>query len=77
MEIHEAIYWFCADFHGGQNCPLYSILSTSAYKPGIMEYRPSCDAAQLLYEDLVAVYEHDGIFAAVEAVEGLLMLAEY
>ena len=29
-----AIYWFAADWHGGQSSNLYSALSTSPYSPG-------------------------------------------
>lgn len=29
-----AIYWFASHWHGGQSSNLYSVLSTSPYKPG-------------------------------------------
>ena len=34
FDCESAIYWFCSDYHGGQNCDLYSILSTSEFTPG-------------------------------------------
>ena len=34
---HGALYWYCSDHHGGQNCPLYALLSQSHYSPGAME----------------------------------------
>ena len=33
-EAEIAIYWYSASYHDGQWSPLYSILSTSPYKPG-------------------------------------------
>lgn len=37
FDIEAAIYWFASDNHSGQWSELYAILSTSEYKPGIME----------------------------------------
>ena len=34
---HAALYWYAADYHGGQDCPLYAVLSLSEYTPGAME----------------------------------------
>jgi hypothetical protein len=34
FDIEAAIYWLASDYHGGQNSELYSILSTSEFKPG-------------------------------------------
>jgi len=36
MDIEAAIWWFAHDYHEGQNSPLYSIVSTSSYKPSHM-----------------------------------------
>ena len=36
MDIEAAIWWFAHDYHEGQNSPLYSIVSTSSYKPSYM-----------------------------------------
>lgn len=33
FSAEEAIYWFCHDWHTGQRCEFYSILSTSPFKP--------------------------------------------
>ena len=41
FDIEGAIYWFAADYHEGQSSELYSILSTSEYRPGPLEYSPS------------------------------------
>jgi hypothetical protein len=37
FEVEAAIYWFAADWHGGQSSNLYSALSTSRYRPGTLE----------------------------------------
>jgi hypothetical protein len=37
MNLATALYWYCADYHGGQNSPEYSVLSTLGYRPGAME----------------------------------------
>lgn len=34
FDIEAAIYWLASDYHGGQDSELYSILSTSKFKPG-------------------------------------------
>ena len=34
FDVEEAIYWFAHDHHGGQTSNLYSVLSTSKFKPG-------------------------------------------
>jgi len=34
FDIEAAIYWLASDYHGGQDSELYSILSTSEFKPG-------------------------------------------
>ena len=54
-----AIYWFAADFHGGQSHPLYSVLSTSHYHPGYMEHNinhSGDDLAIDMYDSLRAVF---------------------
>ena len=53
FNIECAIYWFAADNHGGQGSNLYSVLSASEYKPGIMERKPPRDSlASDLYDAL-------------------------
>jgi hypothetical protein len=34
VDFEEAVYWFAHDYHGGQWSNLYSVLSTSKFKPG-------------------------------------------
>ena len=34
IDRESAIYWFASDYHGGQWSNLYSVLSTSPFKPG-------------------------------------------
>lgn len=41
VDAYAAIYWFASDWHGGQSSNLYSVLSTSPYKPGMMERGPA------------------------------------
>jgi hypothetical protein len=41
FDIEGAIYWFAADNHEGQSSELYSILSSSQYRPGAIEYSPA------------------------------------
>lgn len=36
FDIEAAIYWFAVDYHSGQSSDLYSILSMSDYRPGVM-----------------------------------------
>jgi len=37
FDWQSAIYWFANDWHGGQWSSLYSVLSTSSYRPGVLE----------------------------------------
>ena len=34
---YAALHWFASDNHGGQDCPLYAVLSQTGYTPGRME----------------------------------------
>jgi hypothetical protein len=53
FDVEEAIYWFASDYHGGQATNLYSVLSTSPYKPGPSTTGPSQDGmAHELYSAL-------------------------
>lgn len=45
FDVEGAIYWFAADYHEGKSSELYSILSTSEYRPSPLEYSPSSDNA--------------------------------
>lgn len=51
FDIECAIYWYSADYHGGQWTNLYSALSMSEYRPGAMESGPDSVAA-ILYAAL-------------------------
>ena len=60
FDIVEAHYWFCADYHGGQGCPLYAKLCriSEYYRPSPLAKswigsQPS-ENAQEIYGDLVA-----------------------
>lgn len=49
----KALYWYAANYHGGQDSKLYSILSTSIYRPGLMESGvEGDDEAEAWYADL-------------------------
>jgi len=53
FDIEEAIYWFAANYHGGQWSNLYSVLSTSEFSPGRMSDGPeSGSMSEMIYESL-------------------------
>lgn len=52
FDIEGAIYWFAANYHGGQGSNLYSTLSLSEFQPGPMCRGPQGFAEQLAYEAL-------------------------
>lgn len=54
FDVEEAIYWFASDFHDGQGSNLYSILSTSDYRPGACQTRPEYLD---LYDYLVTIFQ--------------------
>jgi hypothetical protein len=62
FDIEEAIYWFSADYHGGQWSNLYSTLSTSEFRPGMNARRPYA-FAKFLYDMLVEEYTNDNASA--------------
>lgn len=51
FDVEEAIYWFAADWHGGQWSNLYSVLSTSEFRPGPLANGPD-ETAAMIYEHL-------------------------
>ncbi len=53
FDREEAIYWFSADYHGGQWSNLYSALSTSPYSPGPLRNGPE---ETDLYQELEAAF---------------------
>lgn len=57
FDIEEAIFWFAANYHGGQSSNLYSAGSTSAFRPGPMANGPEQDGmGELMYQALVDMY---------------------
>ncbi len=52
FDWERAIYWFASDWHSGQLSNLYSVLSTSKYKPGALEncIDPASEAHELYVE---------------------------
>ncbi len=52
-EAEVAIYWFANHYHEGQNSELYSILSTSPFKPGMLsKFENEDEIVQDMYADL-------------------------
>lgn len=47
------LYWYCADYHAGLDCPLYAILCTVGYEPGPLESGTG--------DDLVAAEVYDNL----------------
>lgn len=59
FDIESAIYWFANDYHGGQNSNLYSVLSTSEFRPGPMHKSiedEESETATMMYQELVNQY---------------------
>jgi len=57
FDIESAIYWFAADYHGGQDSNLYSALSTSEFHPGACCNGPEPESTEeSLYAELEAEY---------------------
>ena len=56
FSIEEAIYWFACNYHTGQNSNLYSVLSTSKFKPGALSNGPDDFDSKILYEYLEYEY---------------------
>jgi hypothetical protein len=60
FDAAQALYWYAANYHGGQSSTLYSLLSRLNYKPGAMETGPDKDLdggmsmSEMIYEDLKA-----------------------
>lgn len=53
-DAEVAIYWFASDYHSGQWSNLYSVLSTSPFKPGRFTKGPEKDSMEEdMYNDLV------------------------
>lgn len=52
FSVAQGLYWYCADYHGGQNSEEYSIMSQLEYRPAPSERGPSDSIAQAVYDDL-------------------------
>ena len=53
FEAAQALYWYCANYHSGQSCPLYSIISKLQYTPSRSELGVSHDDdSGLFYAEL-------------------------
>ena len=51
IDAQQAIYWFAANWHGGQWTNLYHVLSASKYKPGPLESGVDSESlASIIYE---------------------------
>jgi hypothetical protein len=57
FDIHDAIWWYANDYHCGQGCELYEVLSCSPFSPGRAASAPATCAAHQVYGLLVAEYE--------------------
>lgn len=51
FDKEEAIYWYAAEWHGGQGSNLYAVLSASEFRPSRMAKGPT-DTAQIIYDEL-------------------------
>ena len=61
-EAEVAIYYFASDWHGGQDSELYSILSTSPYKPGPLSTLASeGDTVSEMYKALEDEFTNNGV----------------
>ena len=60
-DAEVAIYWFASDWHGGQWSDLYSILSTSPYRPGPFGTLESeGEQVEMMYHDLESEFPQGG-----------------
>jgi hypothetical protein len=61
FDAEEAIYWFAADWHGGQWSNLYSVLSTSGFRPGRASSGPE---SETVASDIYSFLEYE--FCGIE-----------
>ena len=71
FEAAQALYWYCANYHSGLSCPLYSILSRKlGYTPspselGVSEedtFYKALESGEILAEDMLsAIHEAMGV----------------
>ncbi len=61
VDREAAIYWFAADYHGGQSSRLYEALCASQYRPGPMCNGPEKDSAEaMMYSELESEFAIGG-----------------
>jgi hypothetical protein len=66
-DAEEAMYWFANFNHEGQGSNLYSVLSTSQFKPGPISKGPSPrSAAEMMYQALEQEFGGTGEAAVAE-----------
>ena len=60
FSMEAAIYWFAYGYHSGQWSDLYSILSTSEYKPSMLarNVNDEDEEVKMLYQDLVEKFKN-------------------
>lgn len=56
FDREAAIYWFAANYHGGQASNLYFALSVSEFRPGPLCRGPQSFGEQMAYETLEAEF---------------------
>jgi hypothetical protein len=56
FDIAQALYWYCAEFHGGQWTNEYKVLSSLGYRPGAMErgIEPDNPDQERVYDGLIS-----------------------
>jgi hypothetical protein len=61
FDIEAAIYWLASDYHGGQTSDLYSILSTSEFKPGPSHssVEDEGETAKMIYDMLAQEFSRE------------------
>ena len=57
FDREESIYWFAADYHGGQCSNLYEALCASEYRPGPTTNGPEPESTSAdMYKELEATF---------------------
>lgn len=58
FDVESALYWFANDYHAGQWSNLYSVLSTSEYKPSPLAsgIASESELGQEIYQFLVDIF---------------------
>ena len=64
FDYAQAVYWFCVDYHGGQNSTLYSLQCKLGYKPSMNERAPDTEFSQEIYKALEKVESERVVYGA-------------